>query len=115
VRTRRRSQHQAWVRAGRVEVCATSGGNGARQAAARALGPASAGVMRMKELGGLALAIGPRGGPREDRLERLLGEKIKKKKKEGGVGVGVGPPEKTTQQAWMERKMLSIFKTFYKF
>jgi hypothetical protein len=51
VRTRRRSQHQAWARAGRVEVGATSDGNGARQAAARALGPASAGVMRMKESG----------------------------------------------------------------
>jgi hypothetical protein len=88
VRTRRRSQHQAWVRAGRVEVGATSGGNGARQAVARALDPASAGVMRMKELGGLALAIGPRGGPREDRLERLLGEKIKKKK---GRRSGSGP------------------------
>jgi hypothetical protein len=42
-------------------------------------------------------------------LETLLGGKTKKKK-EGRVS----RPEKTTQQAWRERKMLSIFKTFYK-
>jgi hypothetical protein len=59
---------------------------------------------------GLALAFGPQGGPHEDGLERPLGEKIKKKKKERGVG----RLEKTTQHAWRERKMHSIFKTFYK-
>jgi hypothetical protein len=32
------------------------------------------------------LATGSRGGPHEDELERLLGEKLKKKKKRRGSG-----------------------------
>jgi hypothetical protein len=44
-----RSPRQARAHAGRVEVGATSGRNGAWQAAARALGWSSAGVVRTKE------------------------------------------------------------------
>jgi hypothetical protein len=36
-----------------------------------------------RSLGGLALATGPWGGPGKDGLERLLGEKIKKKIRKG--------------------------------
>jgi hypothetical protein len=51
VRRGRRSPRKARAHAGRVEVGATSGGNGARQAVARVLGSASARVVRMKESG----------------------------------------------------------------
>jgi hypothetical protein len=51
VRTGRRSPCQAQVHASRVVVGVTSGGNGARQAAARALSSASTGVVRTKESG----------------------------------------------------------------
>jgi hypothetical protein len=49
VRTGRCSPRQARVHAGRVEVDATSCGNGAQQAAARALSSAFAGIVRMNE------------------------------------------------------------------
>jgi hypothetical protein len=49
VHTGRWSPRQAWAHAGRVKVGVTSDGNGTRQAVARALGSASAGIMRMNE------------------------------------------------------------------
>jgi hypothetical protein len=98
------------VHAGKVKVGVTSSGNGARKAAAWVLGSTSTRVVRTKEFGWAGAGHWATRWAMRGWTGKVVGRENKDEKKEGGVG----RPEKMTQHAWRERKMLSIFKTFYK-